>query len=1248
MSTTLNPLQLVSPVITGTVVSVDGGVLPLTFLATATNTGEKPNTLTLIWDGSTITLSNPVTTGNTATFSTTLKVGLGEYPLQVQGHSALGNVTPLFVINVLGLTPVNEPAVTGPGGVTVKRGMDACVVEWSTPTDPGFLGVRVQWSTDYTGLTVPYTQFGDLVSAVSRSAKSEMVTSTHTVSSTDGTTQVTTTTSLVTLLEFSQVKFAATDVGNAQQFYVVLSTVVNDPVTNLVFESNYNGPFSCSFVDLRSVTPSDFPYMQNQSDIAGRMISEVLQVYPDIDLTPRSEVRDIWVDPLAIELSEVSVREWFARCSRSCAAMLAIDDVNSTGFSDPVTSSPVKQQLARAWYLSFSDTQALIDRQFDILADDSGLTRGPATAATCPLTIYTYSKPLATATIPAGSLVSTVPDSETASVQFRTMTDVTFNIGSLSSYWDPVHSWWAVTVPVQCQVTGSIGNVGASTIRQIVSGVPSTFSVTNLVASDFGSDKESNRSLAERTQDRKITGVDTGTRKGYLGTARSIPGVTQARVVASGDAEMLRDWDQDQRKHIYGTVDVYVRGMSPGQQTTLRPYEYSNNADFQDYANYLPLTRSASQDQRGNTVYSFRFPTSALPSTPIGVLELATTIPGSGNYLYFGVANAVVDPTGAVWLDMTELAYTYTGTGATLARVTVPVSNTNPTPRTNGQLLSSLGGQYSYLADFRLTTNISFSPTLQPVTNLQSCVGNGPSGSLPTSAFSVVVTQDPLLLGGSNEAGDVVNVSLAGTVPVTTNMIFTTASPATGLSLGSNVAVTIQPDGTVGDLVSVISEDGLTKYVWNVDYKVVPTGPYRTFSIQRIPTGSIPVIGPSDNSFGKTINVTYNKYQYAEQVSLVSENLSLHGAAYTPCTRPGFVGNIWLPNSYGFTQLTSDPALVAAGVWLNNRIMKVTYNNGTTNVVMINGVDYAYAVDPASNTLSLARILSGSIPDGATVSVTYFTTEVFSVLTQYPAVVEAVASAIEQTRHAAADVVVKALVGNSVDVAMTVELESTMTPDIIDPKIRTIISTALDQTQSKLSQSEVIRQVQSLAGVRSIKIPLTKFAKSDGSYDVGHVIPTGTPWTPIAQDPRFNNLRVPTKTFISTKPVLPNSTKPSGGDKGSYVGLLYEGFAFQRLFSPREFASAQVPSFYIIGMNDILDGSISWNPNDVGRVILNLPDVTTLDKQMTTPSAYPFRCTYQIWYEGGYQDLSISSSEYLKPGKITLDYILNTNSANIS
>src|SRR5208337_5662804 len=97
-----------------------------------------------------------------------------------------------------------------------------------------------------------------------------------------------------------------------------------------------------------------------------------------------------------------------------------------------------------------------------------------------------------------------------------------------------------------------------------------------------------------------------------------------------------------------------------------------------------------------------------------------------------------------------------------------------------------------------------------------------------------------------------------------------------------------------------------------------------------------------------------------------------------------------------------------------------------------------------------------------------------------------------------------------------------------------------------LFQSDLVSQVQAITGVQSVDIPLIKCAKSNGSYDIGVIIPTDTAWTPLSSDPAFAGLSVPANSWISRNPVLPDSTIPSGGEPTAIVDFLYQGQVFQR------------------------------------------------------------------------------------------------------
>src|SRR5208282_5272399 len=486
-------------------------------------------------------------------------------------------ITPTVKFTILFFQSNLAVQIGPPSGIQAFKNQTDCTLQWATPSFPGFIGVRVMLSTDPAGVNPPFVQFGGLVAGISSSVNT--VIDSETSTSTDGNTTVTTTTQTTMPTNYSTVDVPSIFFGSTTEFYAMFSTVVQEPGSNIIYESQQNGPLTCGYVNLKVVSPTDFPVLQRQQDIAGRIIAQIMRQQPTLDLSPRSEIRDTIVDPVSIELSNMSVREWFARVSQSISAISQLDNASGNGISDPVNTSPQKQQIARAFGLSATDTQSLIDQQFDILGEQAGIERGGSTASVVELTFYTYIQPSAIMTIPVGATVATVPDSETPSLTFATTGSASINPSSLSSYYNEQGGWWAVTVPAQCTSPGSVGNVGAGAIRQVVANIPTGFNATNLVSAAFGLDEESNADYAAEIQDRLVTGVDSGTRNGYLVQALETPGVTNALVVAAGDEEMLRDWDPIQQKHVFGCVDIYTQGTNFSDQTANYVFSYPATSD---------------------------------------------------------------------------------------------------------------------------------------------------------------------------------------------------------------------------------------------------------------------------------------------------------------------------------------------------------------------------------------------------------------------------------------------------------------------------------------------------------------------------------------------------------------------------------------------------------------------------------------------------------------------------------------------
>jgi hypothetical protein len=1381
-------------------------------------------------------------------------------------------VTPTVRFSLLFAQSNLSVAIAPPSGISALKNQTDCTLQWVTPDFPGFIGVRVMVSTDPAGVNPPFTQFGDLVTAINSSAETVIssssstsvniptaiisnvvlsnnlativaqnsfvpgmvvevanlanatflngetltiltasptgftsaftaanygntitatavngnlltVTATNTytagqqvvisgtaesflngqvftvlstgltpfqfqatfvhsnyvnasdsgvasiadngqaVSIISTSTTQTSNTSMLTNYSTVDVPFASI---NAQQFFAMFSTVIQDPNTNIVYESVQNGPLLCGYVNLKVANPTDFPVLQRKEDIAGRLIAQINKQLPDLDLSPRSEVRDIFIDPFSIELANMSVREWFARVSTSISAISQVDNVSGNGISDPFQSSPYKQQIARAYGLSPQDTQNLINEQFDLLGETTGLTRLGATQSTVVLTFYTYQQPTSNITIPEGATVSTVPDSTTPALAFTTQGQGTINIANLASFFNTNTGWWGVSVPAQCTQPGSVGNVGAGTIRQTINGVPTGVSVTNLAGALFGTDQESNSAFAARIQARAVTGIDSSSANGYLVTALSTPGIISAQVVAAGDLEMLRDWDPTRQKHVFGAVDIYVRGTTLSQQDEFIPFSYTNNGVYGTASTYSPLTFLG-----GMTFQISGFTALAYP--PYDGVELLVT--RSAQSFYLSLDRAQFNPAaGYIILNPNDIAYQYVGNSVTKAKVPLVI---NGNPATNQAAVATIAGAAAgtYLLSLfmRLESPFLHTPALQPVLQIYSVTGaNSESGVLPDSAVTLVHTSDFLLNGGSNDAGDIVQVALTSS-PVTKTITVSSLTTPTLIDIGMD-----QPLDALGNPLNVNSVRSLdlsTLYQYGVDYTIVALAPYHQYAIQPLTSVvnivqlavinnstlvvtaandfgvgasvsfanvSDPTLGPILNGFsgniatasptqftmnlaqptygpasstgtvtgsaiqaGQQIIVGYNKFVLFERLSFVSqEQQVLSGTLPTTLDNDGFVHDTWLPESYttgtdvfpvtqlGFSltldgwngllgadggldvigSATFDPSgLVGAQVPHDSRYIKVTYNNGVIDVVMKENIDFTLTVDATTGAATLARILTGRIPDGATVLVSYFITETFTISTQYPTFVELLANTIALTKSAAADVLIKAMVANPVDITMTVTLNANTSAATVDPSIRTAINVVLDNSSTTLFQSELISQVQAVSGVQSVEIPLIKCAKSDASYDIGVVIPTGTAWT---RTNATNN------AWISNNPVLPDNTIATGGEPTAIVDMLYQGQVFRRATSLADFLSnspavphlavnpgvvnASPGSFYIYGTDDVVNS---------GKIALTIP----LD--VLNPGDLSYFVTYQVFNEGGAKDVTVSPTEYLAPGTITINYV---------
>lgn len=596
-------------------------------------------------------------------------------------------------------------------------------------------------------------------------------------------------------------------IPDTDPLYYVFTAVYYDPDTGIEIETPYS-PEVLGAPLVLDTTLRDLPgrsLLQIQTDY----LSAVLEVNREISLIPGSTTRDVSIDPFASEMERAWFLLDFSHRSQSLLTLLQIDDANGDGVSDDVVSSAYKQSLKIALGLtSDAAVQALIDQQFEKLAINVGETRQAGRFAQGQVVFFTFTKPTVDKVIPAGTYVTAPADNSLgiSSSRFRVGGSFTLFASLADSYYNFDRKRYEIVVDVIAENPGASSNVPAGAIKS-ATGV-SGLSVTNLEATAFGRDQESNSDLAARCI-LKPSSVDTGTEGGYALKTISRIGVLKYKIVKSGDSLMMRDYDPVRRKHIGGKVDIWVQGLRERQVSETFAFTFDIARDIQCTILDIPTLTFRVQDSR------------VTPQTPI--IEILND-PSSG----LGVRNATsgldYDLTGVVILDYQ----------------TFRLNTLVPQPVTNNDDV--------IYADYRFRSVNKFFPTLQPIRRVLSVVGEV-SGPLSLSGYALYKTEDPLLEGESTLAKDYVEVVQVAGVP-------------TGNSIVVNDESHILIGSTEEPLLSV-GINTATIRVFNKDRSVEYSGPEDPspdfLILDGTPTTPVKIVRSSSSTIqsGETVSVDY-------------------------------------------------------------------------------------------------------------------------------------------------------------------------------------------------------------------------------------------------------------------------------------------------------------------------------------------------------------------------------------------------------
>ncbi|MFA5999849.1 MAG: baseplate J/gp47 family protein [Candidatus Paceibacterota bacterium] len=263
--------------------------------------------------------------------------------------------------------------------------------------------------------------------------------------------------------------------------------------------------------------------------------------------------------------------------SQSFITLMAFDDANGDGISDPISESVLKQSLKDALGLVSDDSlQSIIDFSYDKLGENFGLYRKTGEKAKGSVIFYTDQYLEADVIVPINTRISTIGTSEMPSRIFQTMQEVTMYALQRNTYWNDANQRYEIKVPIEAVDIGESYTVDVNTIKSLVSSLTTkyAFYCVNDTATYGGTDSENNIEYGTRCMI-SVAGVDTGSYQGYIKLLAGIPSVEKVSEVNAGHYYMQRDYDDLRRKHIYGSVDLYIKGENLKSASDKFEVEYS-------------------------------------------------------------------------------------------------------------------------------------------------------------------------------------------------------------------------------------------------------------------------------------------------------------------------------------------------------------------------------------------------------------------------------------------------------------------------------------------------------------------------------------------------------------------------------------------------------------------------------------------------------------------------------------------------
>ena len=198
--------------------------------------------------------------------------------------------------------------------------------------------------------------------------------------------------------------------------------------------------------------------------------------------------------------------------------------------------------------------------------------------------------------------------------------------------------------------------------------------------------------------------------------------------------------------------------------------------------------------------------------------------------------------------------------------------------------------------------------------------------------------------------------------------------------------------------------------------------------------------------------------------------------------------------------------------------------------------DFSFVDELGQRPVAFTMIAAGALEAGMSVVVDYEHDENYVVKYKTNSLIGVVQTALDVVRHSTADVLAKSAFSVGVDLQATVVLQQNQTVSVVDGAIRTALGRLAGRLGLglPLRQGDVIKTIESTAGVSYVVVPMVEMDRQDGSVVVQESVVTteeNTDWVEITA---WSTDAV--KVYLLINP-LRYGTANGGGDFNEFRGI---------------------------------------------------------------------------------------------------------------